>query len=420
MNKPTSFLAASLISLVSLATPMSSALADHPPAVSDLSLDDAKKQVAGTDRVVVVKFTAEWCMPCKVMDRTTLRDQGVVDWMKANGVMIEIDADKQPDQVRKFSVSGFPTMIMLRDGSEVARQAAYMDAKRFLIWLDASKSGKVPPIVRVDRSAKDLVSQIQVVRDIIMLGRLDAATDDLTWLWQNMAKVQPDSVGVRLTALASDMQNVAMRDEAALKAFSKLRDELEPRVKGGTVDRETMIDWVVLNRVVSDEERTIDWIDQAVVRPDASAVLEPVSFLIVDTLIARRRLADVARIHANPSSAMAKDYSIAGQYFAAAKAQGQEPDEGTLMQLREQFRRKWACVYAGTLSLGKEDAAADIAKEMLQLDDTPDTRFALVNIAVEFKQARPAHRQWLDEIEATGANLSQLRMKLDAALGDKK
>lgn len=420
MNKPTSFLAASLISLVSMAGSVPTARADHPPAISDLSLEDATKQVENTDRVLVIKFTAEWCAPCKIMDRTTLRDQQVIDWIKSNGVMIEIDADKKPELVQKFGVSGFPTMIIQRNGSEIARRPGYIDAKRFLVWLESAKSGKAPPLVRVDRASKDMVTQLQVARDLVMLGRVDAAAEDFAWLWENMAKVQPDLIGARLTAVAGDMQAIAMRDEGALKAFSKLRDDLEPSVRSGSVDRNALIDWVVLNNVVADQERTLEWIEQMLLRPDASVQLEPVAFLIADPLIARRRFADLAQVHANPATAMARDYAIAAEYFAAAKAQGQQPDESTLQQLRNQFRTKWACIYAGTLSLNKDDAAADIARQMIQTDDTPDTRFALVSAAVEIKQARPQHRQWLEEIEATGANLSQLRMKLENALSDKK
>jgi thiol:disulfide interchange protein len=40
---------------------------------------------------LIVDATAEWCGPCKQMDKVTWRDGDVVRWIEANGVAVQLD-----------------------------------------------------------------------------------------------------------------------------------------------------------------------------------------------------------------------------------------------------------------------------------------------------------------------------------------
>jgi thioredoxin 1 len=59
----------------------------------------------------VLKFSASWCTPCKVMT-ATLKD--------AEGVK-EIDIDQNRELAIEYNIRSVPTLVFLKDGVEVER-----------------------------------------------------------------------------------------------------------------------------------------------------------------------------------------------------------------------------------------------------------------------------------------------------------
>lgn len=61
--------------------------------------------------IQVLKFSASWCTPCKVLS-ATLKD--------AEGIN-EIDIDKNRELAIEYNVRSVPTLVFLKDGVEVER-----------------------------------------------------------------------------------------------------------------------------------------------------------------------------------------------------------------------------------------------------------------------------------------------------------
>jgi thioredoxin 1 len=67
---------------------------------------------------VLVEFTADWCPPCKMIAPVLAQiagDEG--ERLK----VVAIDADTNPETMRRYGVMGMPTLILFVDG-EVASQ----------------------------------------------------------------------------------------------------------------------------------------------------------------------------------------------------------------------------------------------------------------------------------------------------------
>ena len=97
------------------ARPPALPLPPQPVAVTDA---DFAQVVEASNLPVVVDFWAEWCEPCHIMSAYA----GFLAADFAGRVLVTaLDVDENPVAAERYQIMGLPTLLILRQGAEVAR-----------------------------------------------------------------------------------------------------------------------------------------------------------------------------------------------------------------------------------------------------------------------------------------------------------
>lgn len=98
--------------------------------------DQALAAAKSSGKKVFVDFEATWCGPCKSMDEWIWTDVDVAALLNAGYIGVKLDGDIEKDLVKRYTVNGYPTMLVLDgSGKELKRIVGYQSSAQMMAQL---------------------------------------------------------------------------------------------------------------------------------------------------------------------------------------------------------------------------------------------------------------------------------------------
>lgn len=101
----------------------------------EINDSEFEKEVTNSAEPVLIDFWAEWCGPCKML--TPVIDQ-LSEEMKGKVKVVKMNIDENPEAPSTLGVRSIPTLMIFKDGKQVASKVGAHPKKKLEEWINSS------------------------------------------------------------------------------------------------------------------------------------------------------------------------------------------------------------------------------------------------------------------------------------------
>ena len=100
-----------------------------------IDIDPEKMEdIQNNEETWIIDFWAEWCQPCKMLAPHFEEASEELDEVNFG----KVDMEKHQDIGTELGVRALPTLVIMKDGEEVARKSGAMNKADLMDWINSN------------------------------------------------------------------------------------------------------------------------------------------------------------------------------------------------------------------------------------------------------------------------------------------
>jgi thioredoxin 2 len=109
---------------------------------AELTAEQFQALIGASETPVLVDFWASWCGPCKAMAPAF---EAAARTMEERVKFAKLNTDEEQEIAQELGIRSIPTMILFRDGAELARHSGAMMAGDIEQWVNSQLEPAASP-----------------------------------------------------------------------------------------------------------------------------------------------------------------------------------------------------------------------------------------------------------------------------------
>ncbi len=386
------------------------------PPFAEGTYAEASARADREGKWLIVYATLEGCGSCGAY-LPIWWDPRVVKWLDENAVATLIDTVREREIAQRLKVDRWPvTALAIRGGVVFDRISCRRSAEELVAWFEDLSRGETEGQRLRRETGGNVEARLRLARTCVEASRFDDATGDYVWLWERMGSGDAVQRGARRGLVADEMTDLALRFGGARSAFRKVRDRLETRLKAGEADLDELEDWIVLNRVVREPERTEAWVLRVRGTEEGRATLHAVAGRVFPLLVERGEWSAAGDVYADGVAEARRTRAVYESEASAREWSARPEDVAARADLERAFMDRLSTLSAALFAAGRDEAGVSVAEELLGVRSDAAAREALAESALRAGAVRAEHLVWLDARPGVGQAWVRLRQRVAEGL----
>lgn len=361
--------------------------APPPDLFRGTDFDGAVAAAKSERKCALVLFARPGAPETKKLEMTTWNETKVREWIGLKAVAVRFDPEANADLATRLRVHMVPTIVFVgANGLEIDRISGYVDGRAFLAETKAifgGADGLERAKKRLAAAPDDPHRRLDVAIALGDRGQLAESTTEFLWCWDHGVEHDPSFANTRRTFLVRELMRLARLHPGAGDALVARANATLERLSSCAIPEAELEDFLLLNRELQQEERTLSAYDALGDETEACQRLRArLGPLVIDPLIDARRYVEAAEWLGDVRARF--NQSVIEFRRAADRLERERPADAFVLADTERraLRNQAARWYETMLGSESYDVGDSLSGMILTFDGRAGTYLSLMQAAI--------------------------------------
>ncbi|MFN0007646.1 MAG: thioredoxin family protein [Planctomycetota bacterium] len=383
----------------------------HAPSADPfrkLTFDDALAAASREKKLVVVDFHSAKSEASKRLEKMTIAESGVRNFLKSKVVAIRVDLASAEELAARFRVESAPTLLFVdAQGLELDRYVGFLEPRRFLEQARgtlAGKDGIARARAKITAGDKNPRTRLELAELLIGRGKHEEALGELLLCFDRGALDDPTFAEARWTEVLTRIHRLGQVWPDALTRLAERSDAAARRIVAGSQETEDIELAIRIDVELGRVERLLNLYDALRSKPEAAEARKRIAPHVVVVLLADHRYAAALEAVGDPAAELEKRI--------AACAEAAKDKSADIERCRREAVSVGAEYFEIVLGAGQSEKANAIVDRLLAFEPRVGTYEKLMDHAVRASQPKKAAEIGRRGVDAVTAPADKARLRV--------